>query len=205
MLCCCCQWASLGTSQEAAFPSRLPAAFQTFSSFRETFPEVSGYCYCVDSLGRELADTGECLPTPQLHRVNSQAKGQIISIRLQFRLTSKCILANTQTSWYDFHNILSLKVNPFFGNSSQQQTESTLPSLRCWNRIFASHPLSILEGWILFSVQWPMWRNIKKTWKLNYFLLALMIFSCFLIGSGYLSGILVVDGRFYGAKFYFPM
>uniref|UniRef100_A0A669P5Y5 Thyroglobulin n=1 Tax=Phasianus colchicus TaxID=9054 RepID=A0A669P5Y5_PHACC len=38
--------------------NRLPEAFQTFSSFRETFPEVSGYCYCVDSLGRELADTG---------------------------------------------------------------------------------------------------------------------------------------------------
>ncbi|XP_052559967.1 thyroglobulin isoform X1 [Tympanuchus pallidicinctus] len=38
--------------------NRLPAAFQTFSSFRETFPEISGYCYCVDSLGRELADTG---------------------------------------------------------------------------------------------------------------------------------------------------
>ncbi|OXB74632.1 UNVERIFIED_CONTAM: hypothetical protein H355_010158 [Colinus virginianus] len=38
--------------------NRLPEVFQTFSSFRETFPEVSGYCYCVDSLGRELADTG---------------------------------------------------------------------------------------------------------------------------------------------------
>uniref|UniRef100_A0A8B9DLT2 Thyroglobulin n=1 Tax=Anser cygnoides TaxID=8845 RepID=A0A8B9DLT2_ANSCY len=38
--------------------NRLPAAFQTFSSLRETFPEVSGYCYCSDSLGRELADTG---------------------------------------------------------------------------------------------------------------------------------------------------
>ncbi|XP_069634735.1 thyroglobulin [Haliaeetus albicilla] len=38
--------------------NRLPGAFQTFSSLRETFPEVSGYCYCVDSLGRELADTG---------------------------------------------------------------------------------------------------------------------------------------------------
>ncbi|KFO85123.1 Thyroglobulin, partial [Buceros rhinoceros silvestris] len=38
--------------------SRLPKAFQTFSSLRETFPEVSGYCYCADSLGRELADTG---------------------------------------------------------------------------------------------------------------------------------------------------
>ncbi|XP_032037054.1 thyroglobulin [Aythya fuligula] len=38
--------------------NRLPAAFQTFSSLREMFPEVSGYCYCSDSLGRELADTG---------------------------------------------------------------------------------------------------------------------------------------------------
>ncbi|KFR16272.1 Thyroglobulin, partial [Opisthocomus hoazin] len=38
--------------------SRLPEAFQTFSSLRESFPEVSGYCYCADSLGRELADTG---------------------------------------------------------------------------------------------------------------------------------------------------
>ncbi|NXC18289.1 THYG protein, partial [Corythaeola cristata] len=38
--------------------NRLPGAFQTFSSLRETFPEVSGYCYCSDSLGRELADTG---------------------------------------------------------------------------------------------------------------------------------------------------
>ncbi|KAK4828578.1 hypothetical protein QYF61_027668 [Mycteria americana] len=38
--------------------NRLPEAFQTFSSLRETFPEVSGYCYCADSLGRELADTG---------------------------------------------------------------------------------------------------------------------------------------------------
>ncbi|NXJ93609.1 THYG protein, partial [Corythaixoides concolor] len=38
--------------------NRLPRAFQTFSKLRETFPEVSGYCYCSDSLGRELADTG---------------------------------------------------------------------------------------------------------------------------------------------------
>uniref|UniRef100_A0A8D0GVF9 Thyroglobulin n=1 Tax=Sphenodon punctatus TaxID=8508 RepID=A0A8D0GVF9_SPHPU len=38
--------------------NRLPNAFQTFSSFRSTFPEVSGYCYCVDSLGRELEETG---------------------------------------------------------------------------------------------------------------------------------------------------
>ncbi|XP_034615481.1 thyroglobulin, partial [Trachemys scripta elegans] len=39
--------------------NRFPDAFQTFSSFRSMFPEVSGYCYCADSLGRELAETGE--------------------------------------------------------------------------------------------------------------------------------------------------
>ncbi|KAM4687620.1 thyroglobulin [Discoglossus pictus] len=38
--------------------SRFPDAFKSFSSLRESFPEISGYCYCADSLGRELADTG---------------------------------------------------------------------------------------------------------------------------------------------------
>uniref|UniRef100_A0A4W2IQ22 Thyroglobulin n=1 Tax=Bos indicus x Bos taurus TaxID=30522 RepID=A0A4W2IQ22_BOBOX len=37
---------------------RFPDAFVTFSSFRSRFPEVSGYCYCADSQGRELAETG---------------------------------------------------------------------------------------------------------------------------------------------------
>lgn len=30
----------------------------TFSAFRSRFPEVSGYCHCADSQGRELAETG---------------------------------------------------------------------------------------------------------------------------------------------------
>nr|XP_034372442.1 thyroglobulin isoform X2 [Arvicanthis niloticus] len=38
--------------------NRFPDAFVTFSSFRSRFPEVSGYCYCADSQGRELAETG---------------------------------------------------------------------------------------------------------------------------------------------------
>ncbi|NWI88308.1 THYG protein, partial [Pitta sordida] len=38
--------------------NRFPRAFQSFSSLREKFPVISGYCHCVDSLGRELADTG---------------------------------------------------------------------------------------------------------------------------------------------------
>lgn len=65
------------------FSSRLPAAFQTFSSLRETFPEVSGYCYCSDSLGRELADTGEYLPAPRMSTsaaLNSQGEGQVKSV-----------------------------------------------------------------------------------------------------------------------------
>ncbi|XP_075067568.1 thyroglobulin [Mixophyes fleayi] len=38
--------------------SRFPNAFKSFTSLRESFPEMSGYCYCADSLGRELAGTG---------------------------------------------------------------------------------------------------------------------------------------------------
>ncbi|XP_042555885.1 thyroglobulin isoform X1 [Dipodomys spectabilis] len=38
--------------------NRFSDAFMTFSSFRSRFPEVSGYCYCADSQGRELAETG---------------------------------------------------------------------------------------------------------------------------------------------------
>eukprot|EP00061_Rhincodon_typus_P016573 g44865.t1 len=36
----------------------LPAAFHTFSAFRRSFTDVSAYCYCADSLGRELQATG---------------------------------------------------------------------------------------------------------------------------------------------------
>lgn len=89
MTLCCCRWASLGSSQDAAFPSRLPGAFQTFSSLRETFPEVSGYCYCADSLGRELADTGKYPPAAHpltWGALNSQGKGQVTSISLQICL-----------------------------------------------------------------------------------------------------------------------
>uniref|UniRef100_H0VF67 Thyroglobulin n=1 Tax=Cavia porcellus TaxID=10141 RepID=H0VF67_CAVPO len=38
--------------------NRFPDAFVTFSSFKSRFPEVSGYCHCADSQGRELAETG---------------------------------------------------------------------------------------------------------------------------------------------------
>ncbi|XP_044100852.1 thyroglobulin [Neovison vison] len=38
--------------------NRFPDAFVTFSAFRSKFPEVSGYCHCADSQGRELAETG---------------------------------------------------------------------------------------------------------------------------------------------------
>ncbi|XP_066435014.1 thyroglobulin [Eleutherodactylus coqui] len=38
--------------------SRFPNTFRSFKSLRESFPEVSGYCYCADALGRELEGTG---------------------------------------------------------------------------------------------------------------------------------------------------
>ena len=37
---------------------RFPEAFETFSGFRKFFPMVSSYCFCSDSRGRELEDTG---------------------------------------------------------------------------------------------------------------------------------------------------
>ncbi|XP_017568638.2 thyroglobulin [Pygocentrus nattereri] len=38
--------------------NRLPEVFQTFSGFRKAFPELSSYCYCTDTRGRELPSTG---------------------------------------------------------------------------------------------------------------------------------------------------
>ncbi|KAM7421682.1 hypothetical protein PAMA_015705 [Pampus argenteus] len=38
--------------------NRFPEAFQTFGRFRSFFPLVSSYCFCSDSRGRELQNTG---------------------------------------------------------------------------------------------------------------------------------------------------
>ncbi|XP_049439347.1 thyroglobulin isoform X1 [Epinephelus fuscoguttatus] len=38
--------------------NRFPEAFETFSSFRKFFPAVSSFCFCSDSRGRELENTG---------------------------------------------------------------------------------------------------------------------------------------------------
>ncbi|XP_011484167.1 thyroglobulin [Oryzias latipes] len=38
--------------------NRFPEAFQTFSNFRKVFPMVSSYCFCSNSQGRELENTG---------------------------------------------------------------------------------------------------------------------------------------------------
>ncbi|RXN31691.1 thyroglobulin [Labeo rohita] len=41
--------------------NRAPEVFQTFSAFRKAYPELSSYCFCADSRGREMPSTG---PTP---------------------------------------------------------------------------------------------------------------------------------------------
>ncbi|XP_026172427.1 thyroglobulin isoform X2 [Mastacembelus armatus] len=38
--------------------NRFPEAFETFGRFRKFFPMVSSYCFCSDSRGRELENTG---------------------------------------------------------------------------------------------------------------------------------------------------
>ncbi|CAN9514513.1 unnamed protein product [Ophioblennius macclurei] len=44
-----------------------PEAFETFSSFQKFFPQVSSYCFCADTRGRELQDTGVELLLSQVY------------------------------------------------------------------------------------------------------------------------------------------
>ncbi|KAJ0066584.1 hypothetical protein NL108_015335, partial [Boleophthalmus pectinirostris] len=46
---------------------RFPEAFQSFSSFRKIFPDVSAFCFCADKKGRELQDTGLELVLDQVY------------------------------------------------------------------------------------------------------------------------------------------
>ncbi|XP_038556342.1 thyroglobulin-like [Micropterus salmoides] len=52
-----CSHVSAFSSCRASRPT-FPEAFETFSSFRKFFPTVSSYCFCSDSRGRELDNTG---------------------------------------------------------------------------------------------------------------------------------------------------
>lgn len=47
--------------------SSFPEVFQTFSSFRAKFPDVSSYCFCADSQGREVPHTGLELVLDQVY------------------------------------------------------------------------------------------------------------------------------------------
>ncbi|XP_057690921.1 thyroglobulin [Corythoichthys intestinalis] len=44
-----------------------PQAFSNFKSFRKFFPGVSAYCFCSDSRGREMTDTGAELLTSDVY------------------------------------------------------------------------------------------------------------------------------------------
>ncbi|KAE8289365.1 Thyroglobulin [Larimichthys crocea] len=47
--------------------NRFPESFETFSSFRKLFPTVSSFCFCSDSRGRELDNTGVELLLSQVY------------------------------------------------------------------------------------------------------------------------------------------
>ncbi|XP_019124008.2 thyroglobulin [Larimichthys crocea] len=47
--------------------NRFPESFETFSSFRKFFPTVSSFCFCSDSRGRELDNTGVELLLSQVY------------------------------------------------------------------------------------------------------------------------------------------
>uniref|UniRef100_A0A670JR00 Thyroglobulin n=1 Tax=Podarcis muralis TaxID=64176 RepID=A0A670JR00_PODMU len=68
--------------------SRFPEAFLTFRSFSRMFPEVSGYCYCADSLGRELEDTGRCLES-QIRLWNSGVCTTVLHLQHLFLCLGK--------------------------------------------------------------------------------------------------------------------
>ncbi|XP_035770152.1 thyroglobulin [Neolamprologus brichardi] len=50
--------ASIRARKDQEAGAGFPEAFETFSSFRKFFPLVSSYCFCSDSRGRELENTG---------------------------------------------------------------------------------------------------------------------------------------------------
>uniref|UniRef100_A0A8D3BNI0 Thyroglobulin n=1 Tax=Scophthalmus maximus TaxID=52904 RepID=A0A8D3BNI0_SCOMX len=52
-----------------------PEAFETFSSFRKFFPMVSSFCFCSDSRGRELENTG---PSPCEEERRAAASGVFV-------------------------------------------------------------------------------------------------------------------------------
>ncbi|CAL8248966.1 unnamed protein product [Lota lota] len=75
--------------------NRFPEVFASFSSFRKAFPLVSSYCYCSDSQGREMNNTGvELLLSGVYDTVFSDLRaGHVFSSSTMYRVLQRRLLA----------------------------------------------------------------------------------------------------------------
>ncbi|XP_072425646.1 thyroglobulin [Chiloscyllium punctatum] len=75
--------------------NRFPAAFHTFSAFRRSFANVSAYCYCADSLGRELQATGLELLLDEIYDTifNASQNGHLFTDTGNYHILQRRFLA----------------------------------------------------------------------------------------------------------------
>ncbi|XP_051574507.1 thyroglobulin-like [Myxocyprinus asiaticus] len=72
-----------------------PEVFQTFSGFRKAFPELSSYCFCADSRGREMPHTGVELLLDEVYDTafSDQTAGSTFSQSNMYRILQRRYLA----------------------------------------------------------------------------------------------------------------
>ncbi|XP_050987427.1 thyroglobulin isoform X2 [Labeo rohita] len=75
--------------------NRAPEVFQTFSAFRKAYPELSSYCFCADSRGREMPSTGVELLLDEVYDTafSDQTAGSTFAQSNMYRILQRRYLA----------------------------------------------------------------------------------------------------------------
>uniref|UniRef100_A0A8C2FL06 Thyroglobulin n=1 Tax=Cyprinus carpio TaxID=7962 RepID=A0A8C2FL06_CYPCA len=75
--------------------NRDPEVFQTFSAFRKAYPELSSYCFCADSRGREMPSTGVELLLDEVYDTafSDQTAGSTFAQSNMYRILQRRYLA----------------------------------------------------------------------------------------------------------------
>ncbi|XP_042628676.1 thyroglobulin isoform X1 [Cyprinus carpio] len=75
--------------------NRDPELFQTFSAFRKAYPELSSYCFCADSRGREMPSTGVELLLDEVYDTafSDQTAGSTFAQSNMYRILQRRYLA----------------------------------------------------------------------------------------------------------------
>ncbi|XP_039536126.1 thyroglobulin [Pimephales promelas] len=75
--------------------NRNPEVFQTFSVFRKAYPELSSYCFCADSRGREMPSTGVELLLDEVYDTafSDQTAGSAFAQSNMYRILQRRYLA----------------------------------------------------------------------------------------------------------------